>query len=388
MKERLPGWRHTLFLLLILIIHSFSFARVPEIKVRIGKKLSKVIIRGTDIKRQFFTSRQDNTRHFLGYNTIVFNCNKQTKKRPKNSSKLLAGLNSPTGMLVWDESHYHGKLEVMTSGRDKHACDLINKLPMDDYVNSVLSKEMNSSWPIEALKAQAVAARSYAYYKMKKRDELKRFGKATLFDIESSEFHQVSGSFFDSTPTTKKATILTKGEILANKSGGLVPIFFHSKCGGKTLRPDQVWINKIDGYKSVDCPFCHNHGRKSWKHQMSQKNFRKLVGPELLSGRRPLSKEILFVPDSPLNSILRFYHNGEMKTVKKSNLRKKLGRKKLPSNLFKAKKIGKKIEISGEGYGHGVGMCQMGALAMAKKGWNYREILSYYYGDFKIKKVY
>jgi len=91
---------------------------------------------------------------------------------------------------------------------------------------------MNPKWPLEALKAQAVAARTYALHKMRTQQVTKELGAEAFYDLESSEKHQVGGNFFDATTTTNLASAETKGEVLTTSSGQIQPIFFTQNAEG------------------------------------------------------------------------------------------------------------------------------------------------------------
>ena len=253
---------------------------------------------------------------------------------------------------------------------------------MEDYLSSLLAKEMNGQWPLEALKAQAIAARTYALFQKKQRP-------SHLFMLENSEKHQVSGSFFDGTPLTRKAAMETKGSILVNKKGNIVPAFFHSKCGGRTYLPQKVWSESVEGYHEIICPFCHNHGTKNWKRVISQAEIRHVLLDSFANKKNKTTNGPfqLVVGKKDQDSIY-FSWGNKIKKVFKSYLRKKLGRKKLPSNNFTIHQRPPHFTIKGRGFGHGVGMCQYGAFEMARQGKHHRQILAHYYPQLKIKKLY
>ena len=149
---------------------------------------------------------------------------------------------------------------------------------MEDYLSILLPKEMNASWHPEALKAQAVAARSYALHKVKSKYVSKKKGHEVHYDLENSERHQVNGDFFDATPKTRKATSFTQGEVLVTKDGQLTPIFFHAQCGGYTLLPDQVWSKKIKGYSTVRCSYCRHSKQNRWGKKITMNQMGKFMG--------------------------------------------------------------------------------------------------------------
>jgi stage II sporulation protein D len=305
---------------------------------------------------------------------------------------LLAILESPSGILSYVNDKYQGLFKVITSPKGD-SCDIINEIPMEAYISSLLTKEMNPLWPIEALKAQAVAARTYALHKIKTQQVTKELGSEAYYDLESSEKHQVGGKFFDATPVTNKASFETSGEVLTTESGEIRPIFFHAKCGGRTLRPDQVWHNREDGYQSVNCPFCNDIGPKTWTHNISQNRLKDFFiwarenNYILEKGMGDLSS-IKLVPDQLNKFTVNFYINDKPYIIEKTVLKKYFGRIIFPSSNFSLQKQGEGLVVVGEGLGHGVGLCQMGAFATAMRGWSYKKILAHYFPGHVLKKLY
>jgi stage II sporulation protein D len=359
--------------------------------VRIGKSLKNINVTGLDLKRHLLFN--DNYKNFVGKKTVKFNCETYTTlNKHKNRPILLATLESPTGLLSYGNVKYQGLFKVITNPRGD-SCDIINDIPMDDYISSLLTKEMNSKWPIEALKAQAVAARTYALHKMQSQQVSKELGNEAFYDLESSEKHQVSGAFFDSTDTTIHAAQSTKGEVLTTEKGQIRPIFFHAKCGGKTLKPDQVWHNKEESYQSVNCPFCYNIGPKAWAKVIGldrvKSFFRWASNQKILQEKLETEfNSIVLVPDNIDRFTVNFYINDKPYIVEKAVLRRYFGNIVFPSNSFSLEMKGAGFVINGEGLGHGVGLCQMGAFSLAKQGWSYKKILAHYFPDHVLRKMY
>lgn len=363
----------------------------PVVSVRIAKSLKDVIVSGLDLKR--YLHFNENFKKFSGKQAIKFNCSTVKNLNPeKNRPILLATLESDTGLLTYQDSKYRGQFKIL-SNNNGDSCDLVNDVPMETYIASLLSKEMNSNWPIEALKAQAVAARTYALHKMNSNQVSNELGAEAYYDLESSEKHQVTGNFFDLTKKTEEASRLTNGEVLLNENQEIKPIYFHAKCGGKTLRPDQVWKNKEKSFESVNCPFCHNIGANTWnnsidtgrmigfiKWAVEKKYLDKIDGNEFNS--------IVLVPDSIDKYTVNFYINDRPYRIEKGLLRNYFGRFIFPSNSFSIKSSLGRFYVVGEGLGHNVGLCQTGALTMAKMGWSYKKILAHYFPKHLLKKVY
>jgi stage II sporulation protein D len=376
------------------------YGQDPKLNVLIGRNLSDVSIKGLDLKSTLHLKKKS----LDGKRSVQFNCANQNTNEKTNLDKskappvLLASISSPAGILSFGNDQYRGDIDIVATPGHQ-SCDVINRISMEDYISSLLNKEMRHDWPIEALKAQAVAARTYAFFMKKDQRVNKEFGGERFYDIESSEKHQVYGNFSDQTKSTTKAAIGTKGEILitGQKSNEEVtPIFFHSKCGGGTRRPDQVWSNPVDGYTRVECPYCHLHGQKEWTTKLSFQGMRELLQKYLADELKYTAKKVeqsfkgvmMLAPDNPTQAFLRVYNGDELIVVKKAFLRRHLGRKEMPSNNFQLTKTSTGFVIRGNGNGHGVGLCQYGALEMAQKGLSYQEILAHYFPQHRITKLY
>ena len=379
------------FLILLGLYLPFSlFAKIPEINVLIGRSLNSVLVSGIDISKELSLSKVKKT--YPGSAKLKFDCQSISASLKQEKPVLLASLKSQTGLINWNESRYRGEFVLVGNRAQKAGCNLVNKVSLEDYINSLLAKEMRSDWPLEALKAQAVAARTYAYHKIISNQVSKDLGHKAYYDVENSEKHQVTGSFADETNSTAKATRQTSGEVLTLGNGKITPIFFHSKCGGKTLTPDQVWAHAVEGYESVNCPFCHNHGMKPWKITLKEEDFHNYLDKTLRAYHKDKltshGKTIKLVPDSKNNSRLGFYEGDQLKFVQKSRLRSLMGRSSAPSNYYQIEKRGKETILEGKGFGHNVGMCQFGAYELARRGYNYKQILAHYFPNHKIQKIY
>ncbi|HXH75848.1 MAG TPA: SpoIID/LytB domain-containing protein [Bacteriovoracaceae bacterium] len=373
---------------LFLLMGQEVYAAVPSVKVLIAKSLKSIIVEGMDLKKTIHMQKR--SQQYIGRKSITFNCTPRTA-RPSivpGHALLVASLSSPTGLISWGKKKYQGEFQLLASG-SRESCDLVNSIPLESYISTLLAKEMNGTWPVEALKAQAVAARTYALDRVRKDGGVK-VENGKLYHLESSEKDQVSGSFIDITELTLRASRETEGEILVGPSGKMAPVFFHSKCGGKTLRPDQVWGGVEEGYRSVNCTFCQKTGMKDWQQKIKNSKLTSMVDQVLKRyyADEIQTAEIRLMPDSLENSELRLYSGDRLHIIKKSYLRNTVGREVLPSNNFIVSQSGHGIDVKGAGYGHGVGLCQLGALELAKRGYDYRQILSHYFPRHRMKKAY
>ena len=368
-------------LLFFYLFFSSAQAAVPSVKVLIAKSLNHVQVEGMDLRKTIHT--QKTSQQYSGKKLISFKCRPGHKRVLGKQSLLVASLSSPTGLISWGKNKYQGELQLLAD-TSSNSCDLVNSIPLEAYITTLLAKEMNGTWPVEALKAQAVAARTYAF------ERLKRGSSDKLYHLESSEKDQVSGTFFDATEKTVVASRETEGEILVGPTGKISPAFFHSKCGGKTLRPDQVWGGVEEGYRSVNCTFCQKTGMKDWNGKIQNKKLVSMVDQVLKKyySDQISNSDLKIMPDSVHNSELRLYAGDRLHIIKKSYLRNLVGREVLPSNNFVMSMRDQHIHVEGQGYGHGVGLCQLGALELAKRGYDYRQILSFYFPRHKIKTAY
>ncbi|WP_412474087.1 SpoIID/LytB domain-containing protein [Halobacteriovorax sp. YZS-1-1] len=381
----------SLFLLFILLFTFNSFARISPlqnfksghtIKVRVAKNLNKVFLEGVGITREVIATNK--SKSFKGFKKIKINCG-NLKHARSIRPQYLASLTSKTGLIGFEKKQFMGQMHIVTS-EDGKSCDVVNEMELDDYIATLLAKEMNASWPVEALKAQAVAARTYAIHHMMSSG----LQNDTLYDLENSEKHQVNGTFNDVTASTIEAARKTAGMVLTNKDGNLVPAFFHASCGGNTLEPDDVWTNEVHGYSTVKCAYCQR--KKNWDSKITQIRFKKMIEWGMRKGyvkKQKLHKKLSIYPDKK-NAKAIYVRNGKNKIkIKKSLFRRYFGRVDFPSNYFYLVDLGREgLQFVGKGNGHGVGLCQVGALGLAQKGKGHKEILAHYFPKLNILKLY
>ncbi len=149
----------------------------------------------------------------------------------------------------------------------------------------------------------------------------------------------------------------------------------------------------MEGYQGVNCPFCRGLGKGPWQSPIKRERivaFLKWYGEK---SAQPWLKSIgkqslLLAPDRESSLKLRLYVGEKVAIVPKAMLRRYFGRFDVPSNNFVAYQINGQFTLIGDGLGHGVGMCQLGALQLAKRGYDYRQILSYYFPKHRLERVY
>jgi stage II sporulation protein D len=256
---------------------------------------------------------------------------------------------------------------------------IVNVVPMEDYLAGLVNWEISSQWPPEAVKAQVVAARTYARYQ-----KLARQGE--LFDLEGTTNDQVYGGMDREDALSRKAVRDTSGEMILFQGN---PIFavYHSCCGGKTEAPEFLWAGNFPYLRTQDCPYCLGSPYFVWNYRVDGAQLR-----ASLNSLNSLGSRIVAVnlgPRSESQRILQVAVQGENGRVDLSgpDFRRFLGRDLLRSTNFTVKEKDGVFLFAGLGWGHGAGLCQWGMKGMAEEGENYRSILRSYYRNVTFGKT-
>ena len=356
----------------------FAF-REPIIRVLISKnnnlrirsdKSIPLIIKGKNFsnkKIKGLTLKNDKNRTIL-----YFDKNKQKKYDLKSNQQFQ--VSSSDGRGIWvGQKRFSGKLNLFLIDSEIF---VVNVLGIEKYLSSVVGSEMPTKWPIEALKAQAIASRTYA---------LKQKGNK-LFDIDSTQRNQVYNGLESRTYKTTRAVRSTRSLVLTYKNK-LINALFHSSSGGMTENSQDVWKDKYPYLSSVK-DFDKNSPKFKWQKKFTNKELKNLF-PKI-GGIKNI--EILNITNTGRVKNVRLdgaYGSDQISGV---DLRKRLG---LKSNFVRFKFIGeetnnkfpiqKNLIVFGRGSGHGVGMSQWGARYMASKGQKAEKILKHYYRGVQIK---
>ncbi len=256
---------------------------------------------------------------------------------------------------------------------------VVNELPLEEYLVGLINCEISSLWPIEAVKAQAVIARSYAIYQKDNR-------KNALYHLESSVMDQVYNGADIEDSRAARAVKETEGEVLVH-AGSIIQAFYHSNCGGHTEAAVNVWGADIPYLQGVECTYCVNTPPARWELTLGLKKIESLLKNagyqfgtirEIRGGRLNDSGR--------LQNLLLVTSRGDAK-ISAVNFRKAIGYAVLKSTSFTIRQRGDEVLFSGAGNGHGVGLCQWGAKQRAGDGFSYREILNYYYPGVRLERL-
>lgn len=341
-----------------------------------------------------------------------------------------------------NKRHYRGSI-VLQPSLEKKGITVINTLPLEHYLYGIIAREISPEWPQEAVKAQAVAARTYALYSMYYATKHKHDG----YDVCATTDCQVYGGYESEAPGALKAVDATNGQI-AMYQGRPIQAFFHNNSGGYTENSENVWGSYLPYLRGV-IDYDQNTPRYKWEKRFTVNEiteYLKLAGYQIGSLQAielsQLTKQPVAAPDRGISGrvlSLRFIGSAGSIQIAGNKLRSMLTldstlfdiimeiqtqkslefqitdsagdreNKKVEMNLPPlqernlltdkpnirriTEKPNETIVISGYGWGHGLGMSQWGAKVLAEKssdtsGEYYKTILKHYYQGITFQKLY
>lgn len=280
---------------------------------------------------------------------------------------------------------FRGELEILINPKNPSSLHVVNEVMLEDYLKSVVPSESPASWPLESLKAQAVAARTYAVGNWKRRDDLG-------FDLMSTVSDQMYTGIEAERDSSNHAVKETSGEVMISNGKPINALFF-SCSGGYTDSAKEVWNTDEYPYIQPVKDFDQNAPKHKWEKTFTNQDIQK--GLVQLGHDIGEIKEIKGIEFTPQNRVKKVELTGTKgKVVVDSNkFRFAIG---LASTLWtvKPEDAGKTIKKSsagfvfnGGGWGHGLGMSQWGANQMSKDGKEYKEILKYYYTGIEMSNI-
>ena len=304
----------------------------------------------------------------------------------------------------------------------------INELPVERYLTSVISSEMSASASKEFLKAHAVISRSWLLAQMEKRKQLDNGGGAffsfvkkddelirwydredhTIFDVCADDHCQrYQGITKQSTPAAEQAISETRGQILAY-GDEICDARFSKCCGGETEEFQYCWEDTPKPYLvSFHDPYCNTSDKNilsqvlndydqetidfyRWTVEYTQEELSELINRKLKDDFGTIT-DLIPVERGKSGRIWKLKIVGTKKTFsigKELEIRRALSETHLLSSAFDVEKQGDRFILHGKGWGHGVGLCQIGAAVMGEQGKTYDEILLFYYRNAEIKHLY
>ncbi len=253
---------------------------------------------------------------------------------------------------------------------------VINRVEMNNYLGGVIESEGGGGKPLEYYKVQAILSRTYVLGHLYKH---KKEGFQVCDRVHCQAYHNM----LIYTPTIMDAVEQTAGIVMLNKKLKLAEGFFFANCGGQTSAADFVWNENVSHCKSVKDTFCLHSSQATWTKEidaLAWKNYLRtqfdypvddsLLGPLIYNFSQPNRNAFYLYPQLgiPLRDIRVEF--------------------RLKSTWFSCRKEGDLVILSGKGFGHGVGVCQEGAMGMARHGFSASEILNFYFTGIRLMNYY
>ena len=277
-----------------------------------------------------------------------------------------------------NKRRFRGHVTLLASPDQK--LNVINVVDLEQYIKGVLYHEISHKWPIEAIKAQAVAARSYAVYAMQQ-------NKARDFDVTNDIYSQVYGGKNSERYRTGIAVDETKGEVLTFNDK-ILPAFFHATCGGLTESASEVWNLDLPPLQGELCPYCKKSPHMHWKRNFRLKDIQNKLNAQGYKIGLIKSIDIIQRNASDRIKLLRITSRDDQSiTISGKDFRNIIGPNDIRSNSYEIVMRGYYADFYGRGWGHGVGLCQWGALGMAQLHFDYKAILRHYYPGTRLDQI-
>ena len=273
---------------------------------------------------------------------------------------------------------FRGDVDIIKN--DNGRLMAINYVALEDYLYGVLYHEVSHRWPMEVLKAQAIAARTFALLQA-------RNNKLQVYDLRSDIYSQVYGGSGSEKWSTNMAVNKTRGMVITYK-GDLLPAYYHATCAGRTEDASNLWKVDMPPLDGVVCGFCERSPYYKWTKSMPLwKIEEKLNAGGYKIGRITSVSVVSRNPSGRVDKIEVRDASGTSVVLTGKDFRQMLGPNELRSTNFDASVRMSSLVMEGQGWGHGVGMCQWGAFGMANSGRKAEEIIRHYYPGSEITTI-
>ena len=366
--------------------HAETNPNTTKVRVRILKNLPDIVFKGKiENKKQI----SENVFYFKGVSFYV------NKKPIPNEFFIIRKRDTVRGF----------------DNGNSYLYDLVGLIDIESYIEGVLIGEMPAHWPLESLKAQAVAARTYTKWILNHKK------KNQFFDLESDTsnqvyvFHPSANSISTNISRVKNAVEETKGQILfrreeKNEEGEVFRAFYHSHCGGYTVTEQSVWFNEDVTLKAPEATTksvvaidkqCASDNSALWQLVLSKDKFLSEISKqngwflEHAAGKNKNADFNFFQTHFEKMVFRKFaqinFLDNQRIQVATNTLRKWIGFNNLKSAKFRVSETAGSIQFQGRGRGHGVGLCQKGSYYMGVAGHRFDSILAHYYPNAFIKRA-
>ncbi len=271
------------------------------------------------------------------------------------------------------EKYYYGNLNLSV---DYERIKMINAVDEDIYLAGVVEAESGTSSTEMFYKAHSIICRTYLYNNLDRHmDE--------GFHLCDEVHCQVYKGRLTSSGIINDAVSSTSGKVITYGNGDLITAAFHSNCGGQTVNSQDIWLISRPYLRSVHDPYCRYGKNAKWKLNVGLDEWRSYLRSMGISGSHNLSDPSIFCFSQQSRSVFYRIENSSIP------LRQIRSDWNLKSAFFEIDiaESGQEVIIRGKGYGHGAGLCQEGAMEMAARGYNFLDILQFYYTDISVRDI-
>jgi len=270
------------------------------------------------------------------------------------------------------ERKYKNDIEI-TAGTE--GLTIVNLVDISNYLSGVVESEGGSGRELEYYKVQALMSRTYALKYIHKHDNE---GFSLCDRVHCQAYH----SMLRFSPTIEEAVVNTDGIVMEDENDELVDAYFHANCGGQTSEAEFVWNVNISYLNSFKDTFCVYTKQATWEKRIPQQQWADFLVKRY---NYPLNDSIYgpLIFSFNQNERMAFYQSPAL-GIPLRDLRTEFN---LKSTFFSTYPEGMEVVIRGRGFGHGVGLCQEGAMRMAKYGYNYHQIAVYYFPGIHLVKL-
>jgi len=292
------------------------------------------------------------------------------------AERILIKADDPEAFIINDRN-FRGNIEIIKN--DIAHLLVINHVDLEDYIKGILYHESSHYWPEEALKAQAVVCRTYALYQVQEKANQN-------YDLTSDSYSQVYGGKVSERYRTNRAVEETAGEVIFYQDK-IIPAYYHATCAGHTEDAFELWRTNLVPLKGVVCDYCKDSPHYRWHYVFALDELEEKLQ---VAGYKIKNIKNIIPTDKTKSGRfknLRIISANNEVNIAVKDFRNIAGPNIIKSAIFQVKVVNRDAVFEGLGWGHGVGLCQWGAYFMAKQGYNYREILKYYYPQSDVKTL-
>lgn len=383
-----------------------TYIRVPFVRVLLDEGQDSVTVAADHLyaleclaggnQEVYYTSRPSRVVNFRGHLDIVAHDGRPLARNLDEVNVIPRGNDN---FVVLHGKRYRGLLKLLPNGVNVR---IVNVVYMEDYLRGVVPPEIGKRTEdeIEAVKAQAIAARTYAISHLQQYDGMP-------YDMKSSIIDQLYHGVEVEDGIVNRAITETAG-LVAMYEDDFIQAYYHSTCGGMTDDIASVWDRiEVPYLKPVsDSGACSWSKYYTWNEHFNEAQLRGRIEQYLSADRgRDLRigriRNVMIRDRTPGGRVERMlvYTDNDTYEFNKDRIRWVVGRTSNPDLILPSDRFDidvsrsldgyvEAVRFKGRGYGHGVGMCQCGAIGLARQGWDYDRILSHYYTGIELRKMY